>query len=73
MEGEADRIERVVGRGPPECLRRVGPLEPELARCSSGRQILVAAPGDVRINPHRDRRHALELTGGGRDLLELLE
>ena len=55
MEREPDGLERLFGRRAPERFHRLGPLEAELARGASGREVFVAAAGDIGIQPDRDR------------------
>ena len=58
VEGEPDGLERRFGRRPTEGFHRLGPPEAELARGASGREVFVAAAGDIGVQPDRDRRDA---------------
>ena len=73
MKREPDRLERVARGSPTDRLGGLGPREPELARRGSGRQILVAAAGDVGIQPGGDGRRAAERTGRLLELVELVQ
>jgi hypothetical protein len=73
VEGDPDRLERVVGRRTAENFRRLIAVEAELAAGAPRGQVFVAAAFDVRVQPDGNGCSPAKGARRGGDLVELLD